>query len=64
MRHLVADISCLDKDLDLRLMLTTKRILTGLTVSFDLSHMEMNHPSLDFNLIDNSVNKLYVLFPG
>ncbi|XXG50304.1 hypothetical protein AAC387_Pa02g4339 [Persea americana] len=30
-RHLVADISCLDKDLDLRLMLTTKRILTGLT---------------------------------
>ncbi|XXG50306.1 hypothetical protein AAC387_Pa02g4341 [Persea americana] len=30
-RHLVADISCLDKDLDLRLMLTTKRILTALT---------------------------------
>ncbi|XP_058090763.1 uncharacterized protein LOC131237121 isoform X2 [Magnolia sinica] len=30
-RHLVADISCLDKDLDLRLMLSTKRILTALT---------------------------------
>ncbi|KAJ8646147.1 hypothetical protein MRB53_007895 [Persea americana] len=30
-RHLVADISCLDKDLDLRLMLSTKRILMALT---------------------------------
>lgn len=30
-RHLVADISCLDMNLDLRLMLTTKRILTALT---------------------------------
>ncbi|RWR74560.1 hypothetical protein CKAN_00289500 [Cinnamomum micranthum f. kanehirae] len=30
-RHLVADISCLDKDLDLRVMLTTKRILMALT---------------------------------
>ncbi|RVW60573.1 hypothetical protein CK203_064969 [Vitis vinifera] len=30
-RHLVIDISCLDKNLDLRLMLSTKRILTSLT---------------------------------
>ncbi|XP_077250297.1 uncharacterized protein LOC143889820 [Tasmannia lanceolata] len=30
-RHLVADISCISKDLDLRLMLSTKRILTELT---------------------------------
>ncbi|KAK9292980.1 hypothetical protein L1049_020962 [Liquidambar formosana] len=31
LRHLVIDISCLDKNLDLRLMLSTKRILTALT---------------------------------
>ncbi|KAL7185088.1 hypothetical protein ACSBR2_027092 [Camellia fascicularis] len=30
-RHLVLDISCLDRDLDLRLMLCTKRIVTDLT---------------------------------
>ncbi|PIN11154.1 hypothetical protein CDL12_16248 [Handroanthus impetiginosus] len=30
-RHLVADMSCLDKNLDLRLMLYTKRILVALT---------------------------------
>ncbi|KAM4070877.1 hypothetical protein ACB094_11G018200 [Castanea mollissima] len=30
-RHMVVDISCLDKNLDLRLMLSTKRILTTLT---------------------------------
>ncbi|XP_028103589.1 uncharacterized protein LOC114302718 isoform X1 [Camellia sinensis] len=30
-RHLVVDISCLDRDLDLRLMLYTKRIVTDLT---------------------------------
>ncbi|KAI3470400.1 hypothetical protein Pfo_027063 [Paulownia fortunei] len=30
-RHLVADMSCLDKNLDLRLMLCTKRILVALT---------------------------------
>ncbi|KAM4080454.1 hypothetical protein ACJW30_11G017600 [Castanea mollissima] len=30
-RHMVIDISCLDKNLDLRLMLSTKRILTTLT---------------------------------
>ncbi|KAM4080469.1 hypothetical protein ACJW30_11G018700 [Castanea mollissima] len=30
-RHMVIDISCLDKNLDLRLMLSTKRILTALT---------------------------------
>ncbi|CAK9174926.1 unnamed protein product [Ilex paraguariensis] len=30
-RHLVADMSCLDKSLDLRLMLCTKRIITTLT---------------------------------
>lgn len=30
-RHLVIDISCLDKNLDLRLMLSTKGILTSLT---------------------------------
>ena len=32
--HMVIDISCLDKNLDLRLMLSTKRILTTLTVNF------------------------------
>ena len=32
-RHLVVDMSCLDKDLDLRLMLCTKRIIKTLTVS-------------------------------
>ncbi|KAK4594865.1 hypothetical protein RGQ29_018552 [Quercus rubra] len=31
LRHMVIDISCLDKNLDLRLMLSTKRTLTGLT---------------------------------
>ena len=31
---MVIDISCLDKNLDLRLMLSTKRTLTALTVSF------------------------------
>ncbi|KAL4598029.1 hypothetical protein ACB092_11G030000 [Castanea dentata] len=31
-RHMVIDISCLDKNLDLRLMLSTKRILTTLTI--------------------------------
>ncbi|KAK4436070.1 Receptor-like kinase LIP2 [Sesamum alatum] len=30
-RHLVADMSCLDKNLDLRLMLCTKRILAAVT---------------------------------
>ncbi|XP_044473212.1 uncharacterized protein LOC123201709 [Mangifera indica] len=30
-RHLVVDVSCLEKDLDLRLMLSTKRILTALS---------------------------------
>ncbi|KAL3523397.1 hypothetical protein ACH5RR_016231 [Cinchona calisaya] len=30
-RHLVADVSCLDKNLDLRLMLFTKRIVKALT---------------------------------
>jgi len=33
-RHMVVDASCLDKSLDLRLMLYTKGILTALTVSF------------------------------
>ncbi|KAF8394056.1 hypothetical protein HHK36_020258 [Tetracentron sinense] len=36
-RHLVVDISCLDKNLDLRLMLNTKRILTALTDKEDHS---------------------------
>ncbi|KAF5199417.1 Dna-directed rna polymerase subunit alpha [Thalictrum thalictroides] len=31
LRHLIADISCLDKNLDLRLLLSSKRILTSLT---------------------------------
>ncbi|XP_075643633.1 uncharacterized protein LOC142614872 isoform X2 [Castanea sativa] len=31
LRHMVVDISCLDKNLDLRLMLSTKRTLTALT---------------------------------
>ncbi|KAF3951549.1 hypothetical protein CMV_022814 [Castanea mollissima] len=31
LRHMVIDISCLDKNLDLRLMLSTKRTLTALT---------------------------------
>lgn len=35
-RHLVEDISCLFKDLDLRLMLSTKRILKNLDVSWVL----------------------------
>ncbi|KAJ0079544.1 uncharacterized protein LOC116114946 [Pistacia vera] len=35
-RHLVVDVSCLEKDLDLRLMLGSKRILTAL--SDDESH--------------------------
>ncbi|KAF8039236.1 hypothetical protein BT93_B1706 [Corymbia citriodora subsp. variegata] len=30
-RHLVVDVSCLDKDLDMRLMLRTKRILTAIS---------------------------------
>jgi hypothetical protein len=33
-RHMVVDVSCLDKNVDLRLMLSTKRVLTALTVSF------------------------------
>ncbi|OVA17184.1 hypothetical protein BVC80_1301g16 [Macleaya cordata] len=36
-RHLVVDIACLDKNLDLRLMLATKRILTALTDDEKLS---------------------------
>ncbi|KAL4598041.1 hypothetical protein ACB092_11G030400 [Castanea dentata] len=31
LRHMVIDISCLDKNIDLRLMLSTKRTLTALT---------------------------------
>lgn len=30
-RHMVVDVSCLDKNVDLRLMLSTKRVLTALT---------------------------------
>ncbi|KAI6685088.1 hypothetical protein NL676_031001 [Syzygium grande] len=30
-RHMVVDVSCLDKDLDMRLMLCTKRILTAIS---------------------------------
>ncbi|XP_056166203.1 uncharacterized protein LOC115692616 isoform X2 [Syzygium oleosum] len=30
-RHMVVDVSCLDKDLDMRLMLYTKRILTAIS---------------------------------
>lgn len=33
LRHMIIDISCLDKDLDLRLMLCSKRSITILTVS-------------------------------
>ncbi|RWR74557.1 hypothetical protein CKAN_00289200 [Cinnamomum micranthum f. kanehirae] len=48
LRHLVADISCLDKDLDLRLMLSTKRILTALTDEEDRGIRELlKHAVLD-----------------
>lgn len=47
-RHLVADLACLNNDFDLRLMLSTKRILKALTVSSDLSCMEMKHPIIGF----------------
>lgn len=32
-RHLVIDVSCIDKNLDMRLMLSAKRKITDLTVS-------------------------------
>lgn len=32
-RHLVVDVSCIDKNLDMRLMLAAKRKITSLTVS-------------------------------
>lgn len=41
-RHMVYDVSCIEKNLDLRIMLSTQRTLTSLHVSrsihFDLSN--------------------------
>ncbi|KAJ4846118.1 hypothetical protein Tsubulata_000806 [Turnera subulata] len=50
-RQMVADISCLDKDLDLRVMLCTKRILT------DLTEDEINNISylIDAAIVDSDV---------
>ncbi|CAN8317107.1 unnamed protein product [Cochlearia groenlandica] len=50
LRHMVIDVSCIDKDLDMRLMLARKRKLTALTEE------EMNNIQglLDFVIIDRN----------
>ncbi|KAF8039229.1 hypothetical protein BT93_B1704 [Corymbia citriodora subsp. variegata] len=51
LRHLVVNVSCLDKDLDMRLMLRTKRILTAISENEKNSIRDLvNSAVLDSNV--------------